>query len=73
MRHLGALILADRGLEAPEIMKILRHKNLSTTHLYLHEIGDSTRKAADILASGLDFSLQPDLTTREDQEECSEV
>ena len=41
--NFAASVLASKGTEAPEIMKTLRHRNLSTTQIYLHEIADSTR------------------------------
>ena len=40
IRHLTASILAKEGIPAVQIQHILRHKKLSTTELYLHQMGD---------------------------------
>jgi integrase len=40
IRHLTASILAKEGIPAVQIQNILRHKKLSTTELYLHQMGD---------------------------------
>ena len=40
IRHLTASILAKEGVPSVQIQNILRHKKLSTTELYLHQMGD---------------------------------
>jgi integrase len=40
IRHLSASILAQDGVPAVHIQAILRHKKLSTTERYLHQLGD---------------------------------
>ena len=40
IRHLTASILAKDGVAAIKIQGVLRHKKLSTTEHYLHQLGD---------------------------------
>jgi site-specific recombinase XerD len=49
IRHPNPSLLAEYGVPAMKIMKILRHKRLSTTQRYLHQLGD-VKEALQLLA-----------------------
>jgi integrase len=49
IRHLTASILIKNGVPLPTIQKILRHKNLTTTQRYVHEL-DSSRDLMKVLS-----------------------
>ncbi|MDI6796284.1 MAG: integrase [Desulfatibacillaceae bacterium] len=49
IRHLSASILAQDGVPAVHIQAILRHKKLSTTERYLHQLGD-LRASIEVLS-----------------------
>jgi integrase len=49
IRHLNPSLLAKYGVPAMQIMTILRHKRLSTTQRYLHQLGD-VKQALQLLA-----------------------
>ena len=48
LRHVGASMLDNSGVNTGDIQRILGHENRSTTEIYLHSIGDSEREAMDI-------------------------
>ena len=52
LRHLTASLLDDMGSPIGVIQRILGHQNRRTTEIYLHSVGDSERKALDMLAKG---------------------
>jgi len=54
LRHLTASILDDLGVPIGVIQRILGHKNRSTTEIYLHSIGESERRAMNML-NGVDL------------------
>ena len=49
IRHLNPSLLADLGVPTMHIMTIMRHKRLSTTQRYLHQMGD-IRSALQLLS-----------------------
>ncbi len=49
LRHFGASILEQSNIPVGSIQRILGHENRTTTELYLHSIGDSERRAMDVL------------------------
>ena len=49
IRHLNPSLLANYGVPAMQIMTILRHKRLSTTQRYLHQLGN-VKEALQLLA-----------------------
>lgn len=49
IRHLSASILIQNGVPLPTIQRILRHKNLTTTQRYVHEL-DSARELMVVLS-----------------------
>lgn len=49
LRHFGASMLDQANIPIGSIQRILGHENRSTTEIYLHSIGDSERRAVDIL------------------------
>jgi len=49
LRHLGASILDNKNVPMGDIQKILGHENRSTTEIYLQSIGQSERKAMEVL------------------------
>ncbi len=53
IRHLTASILIKNGVPLPTIQRILRHKNLTTTQRYVHEL-DSSRDLMKVLSRKLD-------------------
>ncbi len=50
IRHLTASILISNGVPLTTIQKILRHKNLTTTQLYVHELDQDRTKIQQVLA-----------------------
>jgi DNA-binding transcriptional MerR regulator len=57
-------VLADRGVPTVEIQKMLRHKHLTTTEIYVTSLQGNTERAAAVLSE--EFSeLQPKVTTHE--------
>jgi len=48
LRHAGASLMDNSGVNTGSIQRILGHENRSTTEIYLHSIGDSEREAMDI-------------------------
>jgi integrase len=58
IRHLNPSILANYGVPAMQIMTILRHKRLSTTQHYLHQLGD-VKAALQLLSKKKKPSVQP--------------
>jgi integrase len=49
IRHLSASILIQNGVPLPTIQRILRHKNLTTTQRYVHEL-DNARDLMVVLS-----------------------
>ena len=49
LRHFGASMLDQANVPIGSIQRILGHENRTTTEIYLHSIGDSERRAVDIL------------------------
>lgn len=49
LRHFGASMLDQANVPIGSIQRILGHENRATTEIYLHSIGDSERRAMDIL------------------------
>lgn len=49
IRHLTASILVKNGVPLPTIQKILRHKNMTTTQRYVHEL-DNARDMLKVLS-----------------------
>jgi integrase len=49
LRHIGASMLDQANVPIGSIQRILGHENRATTEIYLHSIGDSERRAVDIL------------------------
>ena len=58
IRHLNPSLLAKYGVPAMQIMTILRHKRLSTTQKYLHQLGD-VKAALQLLAQEKKPSKEP--------------
>ncbi len=48
-RHFGASQLEQSGVPVGSIQRLLGHENRTTTELYLHSIGDSERRAIEVL------------------------
>ena len=48
LRHAGASLMDNAGVNTGSIRRILGHEKRSTTEIYLHSIGDSEREAMDI-------------------------
>ena len=48
LRHSGASLMDNAGVNTGSIQRILGHENRSTTDIYLHSIGEAERKAMDI-------------------------
>jgi len=52
IRHHVASILKDSGkATVPQIQKFLRHRRMTTTENYLHDLSPEVREMADILDS----------------------
>jgi integrase len=49
LRHFGASMLEQSGVPVGSIQRLLGHENRTTTELYLHSIGDSERRAIEVL------------------------
>lgn len=49
LRHYGASYLERRGVDLGTIQKLLRHKNINTTRLYLHTLSEDVKRGADVL------------------------
>jgi integrase len=58
IRHLNPSLLANYGIPAMQIMTILRHKRLSTTQRYLHQLGD-LKVALQLLSKKKKPSVEP--------------
>jgi integrase len=58
IRHLNPSLLANYGIPAMQIMTILRHKRLSTTQRYLHQLGD-VKAALQLLSKKEKPSVEP--------------
>jgi len=57
LRHFGASMLDQAKVPIGSIQRILGHENRTTTEIYLHSIGDSERRAVDMLGDQFeDFS-----------------
>jgi integrase len=48
LRHAGASLMDNAGVNTGSIQRLLGHENRRTTDIYLHSIGESERKAMDI-------------------------
>jgi integrase len=48
LRHAGASLMDNLGVNTGSIQRILGHENRTTTEIYLHSMGESERKAMDI-------------------------
>jgi integrase len=48
LRHEGASLMDNAGVNTGSIQRLLGHENRRTTDIYLHSIGDSERDAMDI-------------------------
>ena len=48
LRHAGASLMDNSGVNTGSIQRILGHENRRTTDIYLHSIGDAERDAMDV-------------------------
>ncbi|MBF0477743.1 MAG: site-specific integrase [Deltaproteobacteria bacterium] len=62
IRHLSGSILAGKNISAIDIQSVLRHKNLSTTERYLHQLSD-LRLVVNNLSSKKKPSAEPSPST----------
>jgi integrase len=54
LRHFGASLLEQANVPIGSIQRILGHESRTTTEIYLHSIGDSERRAVEILDENFD-------------------
>jgi len=54
LRHFGASLLEQANVPIGSIQRILGHESRTTTEIYLQSIGDSERRAVEILDENFD-------------------
>lgn len=64
LRRFVASVLADSGKSTNTIKRVLRHKNLRTTEIYIHNINNDLKDALD----GLNFEKGHDGGTRKNEQ-----
>ena len=48
LRHSGASVMDNNNVPLGAIQRILGHENRTTTEIYLHNLGESDRKAIEV-------------------------
>jgi integrase len=62
LRHFGVSMLEQSGVPVKSIQRLLGHENRTTTELYLHSIGDSERRAIEVLDGNFSEKSHTNLT-----------